>query len=91
MAGKTAYKNKYATSDSEYNSDNGISTNKSASFQMDNGSMGDQGALKFRSQIKHLRSGQHGPESHFCGNRLGGGIEIHITELANNRRQGLLA
>ena len=47
-----SFNNKYATSDSEYNSYNGISTNKSASFQMDNGSMGDQGALKFRSQIK---------------------------------------
>ena len=46
-----SFNNKYATSDSEYNSYNGISTNKSASFQMDNGSMGDQGALKFRSQI----------------------------------------
>ena len=42
-------------------------------------------------KIPHLRSGQHGQESHFCGNRLGGGIEIHITELADNRKQGLLA
>lgn len=47
-----SFNNKYATSDNEYNNYNGISTNKSASFQMDNGSMGDQGALKFRSQIR---------------------------------------
>lgn len=47
-----SFNDKYATSDSEYNDYNGISTNKNASFQMDNGSMGDQGALKFRSQIR---------------------------------------
>ena len=47
-----SFNNKYGISDNEYNSDNGIPTKNSASFQMDNGSMGDQGALKFRSQIK---------------------------------------
>ena len=47
-----SFNNKYATGDSEYNNNNGIYTDKSASFQMDNGSMGDQGSLNFRSQIK---------------------------------------
>ena len=46
-----SFNNKYATSDSEYDNYNGISTNKSASFQMDNGSMGYPGSLKFTSQI----------------------------------------
>lgn len=46
-----SFNDKYATSDNENNSYNGINTDKSASFQMDNGAMGDEGGLVLNSKI----------------------------------------
>lgn len=54
-----SFNDKYGESDYEYSNYNGIPTEKSARFQMDNGSMGPQGGLKFDSEITQ-RGGRDG-------------------------------